>query len=109
LYAASLHRNDFWESPRAIQDLFTRLIHTDGIVPAVGNGQIIDPLLVAAKMNGDGAICVGFRGQIVVAVPAIDKQMTDLVASRFQLSGLENGWLVVSVLFSVKLLSKAYL
>ena len=32
-----------------------------------------------------------------------------LVASRFQLSVLENGWLVVSVLSSMKLLSNAYL
>jgi hypothetical protein len=63
----SLDRHDLGEGPRSIEDLCARLIHADGIVPAVGDVQIVDLIRVAAEMNGEGPVGIGFGGHIVVA------------------------------------------
>ncbi len=52
------------ESPRAVLDRLARLIHADGIVPAVHDGQaVLDAVAASAEADGVGPVGVLLRGQ----------------------------------------------
>jgi hypothetical protein len=53
------------EGPGSDQDFWARSVEADQVVPAVNNGEQVGQVVVAAELDGYGAVEVPAGGQVV--------------------------------------------
>jgi hypothetical protein len=59
---------DRGEDPGSVEHLWSRLVEADGVVPAFHDREQVRPFIVAAEVDGDRAVVVLGRGEVVDAV-----------------------------------------
>jgi hypothetical protein len=59
------HRLNLRECPRAVEELLSRLVHADRVVPTLGDRQIVHALGVPAEMYRVRTVLVGLGGEVV--------------------------------------------